>query len=237
MRKLLQLMAANAGKGKGVRAEASGSEAAIYLYGAIGWPEIEAGDVVRALAGVTAETLNVHINSPGGDVFEGRAIKTAIDGFKGKVIVHIDGVAASSASIVALAGDEVRIARGAFVMIHNPWGFAIGEADEMRKTAELLDQVRGTLVRDYVDFTGKGEAEIGAWMDAETWFDADAAVANGFAHTVVEGRALANAGDLSVYAHAPKALTEKPAAPADAAWQEARARAERRLNLYERTAA
>lgn len=236
MKKLLQLMAANAGKGRGVRAEANGSEAHLYLYGAIGWPEIEAGEVVRALAGIGAATLNVHINSPGGDVFEGRAIKTAIDGFAGKVVAHVDGVAASSASIVMLAADEVKIARGAFVMIHNPWGFAIGEADEMRKTADLLDQVRGTLVRDYVDFTGQDEKQIGDWMDAETWLDADAAVANGFAHEVVEGRAVASSGDLTVYAKAPKALTEKPAAP-DGAWQEARARAERRLHLYERTAA
>lgn len=239
MKKLMQLLAQAPKAEGGLKVEAAGSEATIYIYDPIGWPFVEARQVAQALAGITAETLNVRINSPGGDVFEARAIMTHLNAFAGKVVAHVDGVAASAASVIMLASDEVRMARGAFVMIHNPWGFAIGDAREMRKSAELLDKVTDELVKDYAAASDQDEKTIRDWMDAETWMTAEEAIANGFAHEIVEGRQAATAmHNLSAYARAPAALKAPAKAPApskaDAALARDRERYERRLEMYER---
>ncbi len=175
--------------------------AEILIYGEIGldWfgDGISAEALVKDLAELDVATLDVRINSVGGQVFEGLAIYNALDRHPAKVTTHIDGMAASIASIVALAGDTVRIAENAFMMIHNAHGFQVGNAADMRKMADILEKLDGSLVETYVAKTGKSSKVIGGMMDAETWFNAAEALEEGFVDEVVEAMDVAASGDLS----------------------------------------
>jgi len=125
--------------------------------------------------------ISVRINSGGGDVFDGVAIYNTLARHPARKTVHVDGLAASAASVIAMAGDEILMGDGTFMMIHNAWSFAIGNAEELRRAAALLDSVSGQLGSIYVQRTGKPAEEVKAMMDAETWMDADTAISNGFA--------------------------------------------------------
>jgi ATP-dependent Clp protease, protease subunit len=142
-------------------------------------------DALRGLDGLGVQRLEVQINSPGGDVFAGQAIYENILDFKRKsgaqVDVRVYGLAASIASIIMLAGDERIMGAGSFVMIHNPWSVAIGDSVEMRKTADLLDKVGGSLVEMYDAATALTRDEIVAMMDAETWLTPQESIEAGFA--------------------------------------------------------
>ncbi len=191
--------------------------ATLYIYDIISadWG-VSALDVIAAIENIgDAQTLNVHINSPGGDVFEGRAIMAAIQRFNGKTVAHIDSLCASAATSIALACNEVVMSEGAFFMIHNASGLAIGDKKAMRDTADLLEKVEGAIVTDYINKTGKDSAEITAWMDAETWFDAKEALANGFIDRIANTKATSNAWNLSAYANAPTALKEPAEQPSN----------------------
>ncbi|MDJ0806443.1 MAG: Clp protease ClpP [Gammaproteobacteria bacterium] len=126
--------------------------------------------------------LTIRVNSYGGDVFQGHAIYNLIKGYdKGEVTVFVDGIAASAASIIAMAGDKVLMPLNAMLMIHDPWTIAIGNSDELLKTAETLDQIKQTIVNVYKDKTGMEDEEISNMMTEETWLDADQAAEFGFA--------------------------------------------------------
>lgn len=152
------------------------------------------------------EDLDVHINSPGGDVFEGVTIKTLLDQWDGNVTVHIDGLAASAASVVAMAGREILIAEGAAIMIHEPWTVTIGDTQDHEKAVVLLDKVGGSIAEIYANRT-KGDApEMRELMRAETWLFGQEAVDAGFADKVMESKAKAwKVPELFGYKHAPKA--------------------------------
>lgn len=245
MNKILQLLRDNATRDRAplnlVRAEGS-TDATLYIYDVIdAWWGVAAADVVKAIAGLGADTtLHLRINSPGGDVFEARAIRTAIQQHPGKTIAHIDGLAASAATTIADAADEVEIADGGFYMIHNAWTLAMGNKNDMTATADLLAKVDAALVADYARRTGRAAEDVVAWMDAETWFTASEAVSNGFANRLAPAASKPAASDstdrqwnLSAYDKAPQALLtprqQAPAAEPDYAAQ--RARNERRLRL------
>ncbi|WGS44010.1 ATP-dependent Clp protease proteolytic subunit [Burkholderia sp. JSH-S8] len=195
----------------GVKASEDGQEATIYLYDVIvaddWWGGVSAQAFVQALASITASTIHLRINSPGGDVFAARAMETAVRGHAARVIAHVDGVAASAASFVMLAADEVEITDGAFVMIHQGWMLAMGNADDLRESAKLLDAVDASLVRTYAKETGQSEEDISAWMAAETWMSSDEAVQRGFADRLAGAGAdaQASAWNLSAYERAPSA--------------------------------
>jgi ATP-dependent Clp protease protease subunit len=176
---------------------------------------VSAQSFVRALAEITADVIHLRINCPGGDIFAARAMETAIRGHSAKVIAHIDGVAASAASFVMLAADEVEISDGAFVMIHKGWAFAMGNADELKEMAGLLDAVDATLVRTYAKETGQDESDILAWMAAETWFSSDDAVQKGFADRIAGDAPAANATawNLSAYNNAPTSPQQRERIP------------------------
>lgn len=164
-----------------IRAETSG-EATVYIYDVIdSWFGVDAQEFVRDLAALEASTIHVRINSPGGSVFDGMAIYNALKQHPARIVAHVDGLAASAASVIALAGDEVRMGAGAFFMIHNAWGMAIGEASDMRQMADTLEKISGSLVGIYATRTGMDPSEVQALMDAETWFDAEEAIEAGFA--------------------------------------------------------
>lgn len=196
-----------------VKASADGTEAEVFLYDAIVNDALEAewfGGVapepfVSALRAIDAQTIRLRINSPGGSVFGARAIEQALREHPARVVAHIDGLAASAASFIAMAADEIVMAKGAMIMIHKAWTLAYGNADDLVHTADLLDKIDGTLVQTYADRTKQATAQIEQWMAAETWFTSADAVKHGFADSVADTSAKAQAAwNLSAYAKAPK---------------------------------
>jgi len=154
------------------------------------------------------DTINLRINSPGGSVFDGVAIYNTLKRHPARLEVDVDGIAASIASVIAMAGDEIRIAANAMMMIHDPYGMSMGNSDEMRKTADLLDQIKGTIVDTYAKRTGETDSTIAAMMSNETWMTADEARRYGFADTVTEEQRIAASYDFdfSKFKHPPKML-------------------------------
>lgn len=240
--KLMQLLAANAETQRKplqlVRNEGS-NDVTLYLYDVIdAYWGINAETVARLVGGLTADdTLHLRINSPGGDVFEARAMAAAIRGCPaGKVIAHVDGLAASAATTVAIAAGEVEMDPQAFFMIHNAWSICIGDKSDMDDMSGLLDKIDASIVADYAACTGKPADEIAAWMEAETWFTAQEAVDAGFADRISEGSGKADntsarRWNLGAFERAPAALIETPAAEPD--WAAVHAHNVRRLRLFE----
>lgn len=234
---LLQLLADNRGAPRRFEIIASEDEATIYLYDAIVPDKLTAEwmggvcpqDIVPQIAELKAKVINLRINSPGGSVFAARAIATAFEQHPAKVIAHIDGVAASAATAIACACDEVVIAEGAMYMIHNSMTFAFGNKDAFLETAALLEKVDGAMAGDYARRTKKPEATIKEWMDAETWFTSAEAVENGFADRIAEGKKAKAEWNLSAYAKAPKAE------PVTYITEEHRARQQQRIKVAART--
>lgn len=137
------------------------------------------------------KVLNVYVNSYGGSVFAGQAIHTMLKRHKAKVNVHIDGIAASIASVIAMAGDTVTIPANAMIMVHNPWTFGLGNANDFRKLADDLDKIGESIVAAYQGKTGLDEDKIKELMDAETWLTAKEAVEYGFADKIEEEKQIA----------------------------------------------
>lgn len=211
MRPLLKLLADNRKQGS-FRAETKNNEATLYLYDMIVSSDAEAelfGGVspeafVKTLAEIKADTIHVRINSPGGDVFAARAMEVALRQHSAKIIAHIDGYAASAATFVALAADEIVIAPGAFFMIHKAWSLAVGNADDMLATAELLEKIDATLIETYAARTGQSSDQIKQWMADETWFSGTEAVDTGFADSLAPAEQVkASAWNMRAYSKAP----------------------------------
>ena len=161
------------------------SEADIFIYDEIGYWGVTALQFVndlKALGDVTH--INLHINSPGGDVFDGIAIFNALKHHGAAITVHIDGLAASMASVIAMVGNPVIMPENTMMMIHKPWGFAGGDANDMRDYADLLDKVESVLIPAYAQKTGKSADEISAMLEEETWMDGAECLALGFADQV-----------------------------------------------------
>lgn len=163
--------------------------------------------------------LRMCINSPGGDAFEGIAIYNIARNLGKPVEVRIDGIAASAASIIAMAGDSIQMGPNTMMMIHNPWTVCIGEAKDMRKMADALEKIGGAIAQTYVTRTGKTAEEIAALMDAETWLTAQECVEQGFATglttdaAVEDSLALARSfRTLARMKHVPEALKPRAAA-------------------------
>lgn len=192
------------------------SEAEIILYGDVGdsWfggvTAKQFADDLKAVGKV--DTINLRINSAGGDVFDGLTIYRLLVDHPARVVTHIDGLAASIASVIAMAGNEIRISESGFLMIHNAWGISIGQADDMRTMADLLDKTTGSIRDVYVARTGNEAAPVEKWMDEETWFTAAEAVENGFADSVSESLRIAARVDPAKhrFRHPPKAIAGTP---------------------------
>ncbi|MBT8123899.1 MAG: Clp protease ClpP, partial [Gammaproteobacteria bacterium] len=158
----------------------------VYIYDAIGFFGIEAEAFVKDFDAIKADKINLRINSPGGDVFDGMAIFNAIKRHPAKVTTEIDGVAASMASLIALAGDTVNMSELGLFMIHEPFSLVLGTADDMRSEADLLDKIADQGVSIYQASSNLTEMEIMAAMSAETWYTAEEAYDAGFIHNIVE---------------------------------------------------
>lgn len=216
LNKIMQLYRDNAQREKTpVNLVKNATEASLYIYDVIdAYWGVSALMVSEAIAqAADAETLNIYINSPGGSVFEGRAMMAEIQRFKGKTIAHIDSLCASAATSVALACDEVLMSDGAFFMIHNASGMAWGDKAALRETADLLEKVEGAIIADYTKKTGKEAAEVMAMMDAETWFTAQEALDHGFIDSIKADKnaqnSTKNTWNLAAFDKTPQALLVK----------------------------
>jgi ATP-dependent Clp endopeptidase proteolytic subunit ClpP len=150
------------------------------------------------------KNINVRINSPGGSVFDGTAIYNTLKNNPAKVTTIIDGAALSVASIIAMAGDEIRMAKNGYLMIHDPSGVARGGAGDMRKMAEMLDTVKNSLVTTYAERSKQSPEKIAEMMTAETWMTASEAKELGFVDSVTESLAVAASFDAANFANAPE---------------------------------
>lgn len=164
--------------------KAKDEKAEIWLYDEIGksWFDdgVTAKEFITELNAITARQIDLRINSPGGQVFEGAAIYNAIKRHPAEITAYIDGIAASIASVIALAGQKLVMADNALFMMHNPSGLAFGTAQDMRDTAVVLDKIRDTMVVAYQRKSDKPQSEIVALLDAESWLNAEEAKSAGF---------------------------------------------------------
>lgn len=159
--------------------------AELYIYGEIGEWGITAADVVAQLASITATNLTVYLNSAGGEVFEGQAIRNKLRDHPAMVEVRVDGYAASIASIIAMAGDRIVMNRQARMMIHDASGLVIGNPGDLRMMADILDAVSDDMASVYATRAGGTMAEWRKRMKAETWYSADGAVEVGLADEAI----------------------------------------------------
>lgn len=187
---------------------AADQAAVLSLFGDVGW-EITPAGVAAELKKLSAnQPVTISINSYGGDALAGIAIHNMLARHAGPKTVIVEGIAASAASLIAMAGDRIVMPGNAFLMIHEAWGGALGDAETMRQQADVLDQISAAYRRTYAGKSGKTEEAVAALMSAETWFDAETAVAEGFASETAapaEIRAFA-ALDPNRYAAAPAAF-------------------------------
>lgn len=165
----------------------------LYLEGAIAEESWLGDEVTPKLFKdeLMSETgpVTVWINSPGGDVFAAAQIYNLLMEYPGEVIVRIDGIAASAASVIAMAGNEVYVSPVSMMMIHNPITIAIGDTEEMARAIAMLDEVKESILNAYEIKTGLSRAKLSHLMDAESWMNAKKAVELGFADAIMFGQA------------------------------------------------
>lgn len=191
----------------------SDTSAEVFLYGDIGgWMDgVSAEDFGKDIAGLDVETIDVRLNSGGGSVFEGQAIYNALNRHPAKITMHIDGLAASIASVIAMAGDTINITEGSHIMIHKPWSLAMGDSKSMRKEADVLDSLESGIIDIYAARTNKSRDQLEKWLSAETWFKGQDAVDAGFADAVIPAKRKQNAirsNILMHYVNTPKELAD-----------------------------
>lgn len=188
------------------------NSAKILIYDEIGenfWGEgVSAKKFVKDLQSLDVEQIDLHINSPGGNVFDGNAIYNSLRVHKANIDVSIDGIAASAASVVAMAGDRIKMPQNAMMMIHNPAGLVWGTAAEMIKMADTLDKIKVGVIAAYGRKSGQGKENLSKMMDDETWMTADEALDMGFADEVTDKVTIQNSFDLSKFKNAPNMISK-----------------------------
>jgi len=178
----------------------------VYVYDEISSFGINAKDFVSELNSVKTATINLRLNSPGGDVFDGITIHNALKRHPAKVHVQVDGLAASIASVIAMAGDQVRMAKNAFMMLHNAWCLTAGNAGDLRKLADTLEKFDTTIAKSYQDKTNAKESEIRKMMNDETWLSADEAFSKGFCDSIGDPAEIKARFDLAKFRNTPQAI-------------------------------
>jgi ATP-dependent Clp endopeptidase proteolytic subunit ClpP len=162
----------------------AGETADVYIFDEIGTYGITAQEFITDIKDLKDTPINLRINSLGGDVFDGMAMYNVIKRREAKTTVYIEGIAASIATIISLGADEVVMAENSLFMIHNAWGGTMGEAKDMRKTAETLEKITGELTDIYRKKTGLSYDALAEMMDEETWLNANEALEMGFIDTI-----------------------------------------------------
>ncbi len=151
--------------------------------------------------------ITIWLNSPGGDCVAASQIYAMLMDYKSNVTVKIDGIAASAASVIAMAGTSVLMAPTALMMVHNPLTIAIGDSEEMQKAIEMLDEVKESIINAYQIKSNQSRAKISHWMDAETWMNANKAIELGFADGVLEDSKRHKPADEVTFAFSRRAIT------------------------------
>jgi ATP-dependent Clp endopeptidase proteolytic subunit ClpP len=164
---------------------AGSAPATVHLYDEIGYWGTSAGDFIDELRGVKADAIELRVNSPGGEIFDGFAIYNAIAAHPAHVTGWVDGLAASAASFIVQAADVIKVQEVSRMMIHDGIGFAFGNAKDMRALADQLESLSGQIANIYAARTGVPAAHWREAMMAETWYSAEEAVASGLADEVV----------------------------------------------------
>ena len=187
--------------------------AEVFVYGDIGgWMDgIGADEFARELKSLKVTEITARINSGGGSVFEGQAIYNSLVNHPAKVNVVIDGIAASIASVIAMSGDNISITEGSHIMVHKPWSMAVGDANSMRKEADVLDSLESGIIDIYAARTGKSRDQLEKWVANETWFKGASAVDAGFADSVIPAKRkenFAKSNILNHYLHLPVDISE-----------------------------
>lgn len=204
-------------------ANQSADEAEVMLYDEVGgWLGATADEFIADLRGITAPNILLRVNSPGGQVYEGIAIANALRAHPANVTVQVDGLAASIASVIAMAGDQVRMMPNAMLMLHEASGLTVGNAADHRDTADLLDKISGNIADAYAARAGGTRDEWRQVMVDETWYTAEEAVAAGLADEAVPAPKRGDSPpemrkefDLAAYGYAgpPKPAAPKPGPP------------------------
>lgn len=188
------------------------NEGVIDIFGDISWWDNDEHTFKEDLNRITAENITVRINSGGGDVFAGHTIYNMIKQTNKHVKVVVNGLAASIASVIAMAGDTVEMPENSMMMIHNPSTYQSGTSEDMRKTADTLDKVAETIKAVYIKRTGLSDEEITEMMNNETWMTAQEAKEKGFCDVITDEIKVdnsVNAKFFNVYKHAPLVFTNK----------------------------
>lgn len=192
----------------------SGEDSAtIYVYDEISAWGVSAKQFCADLSQVSASNITLKMNSPGGNVFDGCTIYNALKDHPACVNVQIDGLCASIASHIAMAGDKITMAKNAMMMIHNAWGGVCGNAAELRSMADVLEKIDGNLVNAYAERSGAGKRAIKQMMNDETWMTADEAMKNGFCDCVGDQKDAKASFDLSKFAKTPATAVNMYAMP------------------------
>ena len=190
-----------------IRARATGAE--VLIYDEIGAYGVSAKGFLAEFGALPDDApIDLRLNSPGGSVFDAVAIYNALSRHAGTITVWIDGIAASAASYIAMAGDEIVMPENAFMMIHDPSGVVMGTAVDMRDMAATLDKIAASMTRGYAAKSGKPVEEIAALLKAETWFDAKDALEAGLATRMAEPVRIAASFDIGRFRNAPPELVE-----------------------------
>lgn len=204
-------------------ADATSGTAEVMIYDEIGYWGVTAADFASDLKAIDSDTITVRLNSPGGEVYDGIAILNALRNHKATVTVIVDGIAASAASFIAMAGDEIVMCRNAELMIHDSWGWCSGNAEEMAKAAAELDRVSDNIASIYAERAGGTTEEWRALMRDETWYSAQEAVDAGLADRIASAdddtdqdedeTDASNRFDLSVFNYAGRRSAPAPRIP------------------------
>lgn len=217
-----------------IKAATDQESADVMIYQYIGFGGVTAEQFATELNALNVSTINLRMNTPGGDVFDGLAIYNSLKKHKAAVHVMVDGIAASIGSVIAMAGDTITMGQSSFMMIHSPWAMVIGNAKDMREMADTLDKIGGSLANVYTTRKGVTTEQAMAWMADETWITAEEAVAAGLADSVAEeGADAQNKLDLSGYKNVPAALQGVTESSKDVG-QAQRALMRKRLQLVQR---
>lgn len=171
----------------------------LYLYDEISYWGVTAADFIRELQSIDSSSIDLHINSPGGDVFEGLAILNSLRQHDSQINVIVDGLAASAASFIAMAGDSVTMAENSMLMIHDAFGVCIGNAADMQAMTDLLNKTSDNVASIYAAKAGGTTKDWRDVMLAETWYSADEAVSAGLADSVAGSADIENVYDLSLF--------------------------------------
>jgi ATP-dependent protease ClpP protease subunit len=195
-----------------ISAKAEISTTEISIFDEIGYFGISAKQFINDLKSVDPKhNILLRIHSPGGEVFDGNAMANALKRHPGGVTVQIEGIAASMATVIAMVGSPIKMSANGFFMVHNPSGLSIGDANEMRELAGLLDKIQVGIVNAYVAKSGQTSEQVQAWMDAETWFTAEEALAAGFIDEITDAVSMAASANrfdrVRKFRNAPEDLT------------------------------